>query len=94
MRPFKHTETAMRFNKTLKQNLMLYLGNYGELSAAITRRAERLAAAAAAQLSGRFMQTRERSARGRAGGTKSQVRPSARLHFLFAGKSQKSPVAG
>jgi hypothetical protein len=40
---------------------MLYLGNYGELSAAITRRAERLA-----QLSGRFMQTRESSARGRA----------------------------
>jgi len=47
----------MKFNKTLKQNLMLYLGNYGKLSAAITRRAERLAAAA--QLSGRFMQTRE-----------------------------------
>jgi hypothetical protein len=43
---------------------MLYLGNYGKLSAAITRRAERLAAAA--QLSGRFMQTRESSARGRA----------------------------
>lgn len=50
----------MKFNKTFKQNLMLYLGNYGVLSAAITRRVERLAAA---QLSRRFMQTRERLAR-------------------------------
>lgn len=59
-------EKAMKFNKTLKQNLMLYLGNYGELSAAITRRAERRRRLTTARRNFRGdLCKRERVARGR-----------------------------